>query len=184
MIIAKQKKKENIAEYVLYMWQIEDMLRALDIDKDKVGKNLISKYETDTKQKQEIRNWYEGLIQQMKDEKIQNAGHLQFLINQVNDLYEFHLYLMQNESETTYQQVFNLALPNLAAFREKSKNKDDNDVELTFNALYSLLLLRLQNKEVTSDTEKAMTSFSNYLGLLSKKYQAFHAGEEDFNSPI
>ncbi|WP_418218441.1 DUF4924 family protein, partial [Barnesiella intestinihominis] len=24
MIIASQKKKENIAEYLLYMWQIED----------------------------------------------------------------------------------------------------------------------------------------------------------------
>ncbi|MGC9331358.1 MAG: DUF4924 family protein [Bacteroidales bacterium] len=178
MIIAKQKKRENIAEYVLYMWQIEDMLRALNFDMAMIEENLVSKYETNAEETKEIRQWYKGLIQQMKDENIQNVGHLQFLINQVNDIYEFHLYLMQNESETTYQQVFNLALPNLAAFREKSKNKDDNDVEVAFNALYSLLLLRLQNKEVTSDTEKAMTSFSNFLGLLSKKYQAFHAGEE------
>ena len=28
MIIARQKKQENIAEYLLYMWQIEDIIRA------------------------------------------------------------------------------------------------------------------------------------------------------------
>ena len=28
MIVARQKKKENIAEYLLYMWQIEDIIRA------------------------------------------------------------------------------------------------------------------------------------------------------------
>ena len=38
MYIASQKRKENIAEYLLYMWQIEDMIRAngLDIDRIKV----------------------------------------------------------------------------------------------------------------------------------------------------
>lgn len=28
MITASQKRKENIAEYLLYMWQIEDLIRA------------------------------------------------------------------------------------------------------------------------------------------------------------
>ena len=34
MIIASQKKKENIAEYLLYMWQIEDIIRAYGLDID------------------------------------------------------------------------------------------------------------------------------------------------------
>ena len=34
MLIAKQKRQENIAEYVLYMWQLEDMLRACNFDVD------------------------------------------------------------------------------------------------------------------------------------------------------
>ena len=32
MIVAEQKRKENVAEYILYMWQIEDTIRALDFD--------------------------------------------------------------------------------------------------------------------------------------------------------
>ena len=29
MYIAQSKRKENIAEYILYLWQLEDLLRAL-----------------------------------------------------------------------------------------------------------------------------------------------------------
>ena len=36
MIIASQKKKENIAEYLLYMWQIEDIIRAYGLDIDQI----------------------------------------------------------------------------------------------------------------------------------------------------
>ena len=32
MIIAQQKLKENIAEYILYMYQIEDVVRAYHFD--------------------------------------------------------------------------------------------------------------------------------------------------------
>ena len=28
MDIAKSKRRENIAEYILYLWQLEDLLRA------------------------------------------------------------------------------------------------------------------------------------------------------------
>lgn len=38
MFTATQRKKENIAEYLLYMWQIEDLIRANDLDMDKIEK--------------------------------------------------------------------------------------------------------------------------------------------------
>jgi hypothetical protein len=180
MIIAKQKKKENLAEYILYMWQLEDLLRALKFDADLIEKQLVSQYDVSEDEKSTIRNWYLGLISQMKDEGIVETGHLQSVTNQINDMNEHHLYLMQAEDEDTYQQVFEMARPNLIAFREKAKDTESNDVQLAFNALYSLLMLRLQNKKVSKDTEQAMTSFSNFLGLLAKKYKDFHTGEEEF----
>jgi hypothetical protein len=36
MITASQKRKENIAEYLLYMWQIEDIIRANGLDLAKI----------------------------------------------------------------------------------------------------------------------------------------------------
>ena len=44
MIIASQKKKENIAEYLLYMWQIEDIIRAYGLDIDQIQKHIINSY--------------------------------------------------------------------------------------------------------------------------------------------
>ena len=45
MYIASQKRKENIAEYLLYMWQIEDLIRANGLDLDKIKSNVIDKYQ-------------------------------------------------------------------------------------------------------------------------------------------
>lgn len=46
MFTASQKRKENIAEYLLYMWQIEDLIRANDLDMDKIKANVIDRYTT------------------------------------------------------------------------------------------------------------------------------------------
>ena len=32
MIIAQQKRHENMAEYLLYLWQVEDIIRACKLD--------------------------------------------------------------------------------------------------------------------------------------------------------
>ncbi|MEA1873362.1 MAG: DUF4924 family protein [Bacteroidota bacterium] len=182
MIIAKQKKQENLAEYVLYMWQIEDMIRACQFEIEIIKDKLIAGFDISENQKQEMFFWYEGLIQQMHDEKIKEKGHLQFLINQVNDLQEFHLYLLNDESETTYHEFASIAAPNIELFRKKSKEESANDTQVCLTALYSLLILRLQKRKITKDTEQAMSSFSNLLGLLSKKYIEFHKGEAELNN--
>ena len=44
MIIAKRKRKENIAEYLLYMWQVEDLIRANKFDMDSIRRTVIAHY--------------------------------------------------------------------------------------------------------------------------------------------
>ena len=70
MIIAKAKKKENIAEFILYMWQIEHLIRVLNFDIDKIYQNIILKFEQPDSVKKEMNDWYLGLIAMMKDENI------------------------------------------------------------------------------------------------------------------
>ena len=52
MLIAQQKRKENIAEYLLYLWQVEDLLRACHLDIDTVDKVVISRYDVDSNTRQ------------------------------------------------------------------------------------------------------------------------------------
>ena len=44
MNIAKQLRNKNIAEYLLYMWQTEDILRANHCDIDQLRKNVIAQF--------------------------------------------------------------------------------------------------------------------------------------------
>ena len=56
MLVAQQKRKENIAEYILYLYQIEDLIRAFHLDISKIEIKLVSQYQVDEKTKQEIFN--------------------------------------------------------------------------------------------------------------------------------
>ena len=56
MITASIKKKENIAEYLLYMWQIEDLIRANKLDIDKIQTSIIDQYKDLSETQRNIRN--------------------------------------------------------------------------------------------------------------------------------
>ena len=57
MIIAREKKKENIIEYLLYMFQIENALRALGLDEERIMRDLVAQYEQPAEVMAEIRDW-------------------------------------------------------------------------------------------------------------------------------
>ncbi len=172
MIIAKQKKEENIVEYLLYMWQIEDILRAYNLDIEKLDEVIVSQYQQDENTKKEIREWYDNLIQMMKLEHIEESGHLQININLVNDLNDLHIELLQNPQEIQYNALFFKTLPFLVEFRNKLKaGEETNDIQLSLHSLYAILLLKLQKKEISKDTEVAVKQISSFLAVLSQKYK-------------
>ena len=41
---SKQLKEKNIAEYLIYMWQIEDLIRANGCDMEKIKSPIIAPY--------------------------------------------------------------------------------------------------------------------------------------------
>ena len=81
MIIAQQKRQENIAEYLLYMWQVEDLLRACHLDIDMVEKTIIARYDVDENTRHEIKEWYESLIKMMELEGVRERGHIRVCHN-------------------------------------------------------------------------------------------------------
>lgn len=44
MLIAQKRRKENIVEYLLYMWQIEDLIRANQFDINLIDERVIAQY--------------------------------------------------------------------------------------------------------------------------------------------
>ena len=178
MIIARQKKKENIAEYLLYMWQIEDLIRAYNLDLDKIQENIIDKFEQPDEVKQEIREWYESLIDMMRREDKQQSGHLQLNENIVIDLTDLHLRLIKSDKEPFYVSTYYKTLPYIVELRAKAGEDKKGEIETCFSALYGILILRLKGQALTEETMKAIKQISTFLGMLNDHY--FKAKEEEF----
>ena len=90
MYIAKKIKEKSIAEYLLYMWQMEDLIRAYGCSLPRIRKEYIDKFDYTPEQKDEETDWFGNLIRMMNEEGCREKGHLQ--INQViiGDLFDLH----------------------------------------------------------------------------------------------
>ncbi len=70
MFVSRQLKEKNIAEYLIYMWQIEDLIRANGCDMEKIKSTIIAPYPLTEEQKAELTQWYMDLIEMMRHEGI------------------------------------------------------------------------------------------------------------------
>ena len=70
MYIAAQLKEKNIAEYLIYMWQVEDLIRAHQGN----AEQLAARYAEE--QRQAVHEWYENLCNMMRTEGVMQQGHL------------------------------------------------------------------------------------------------------------
>jgi len=168
MLIAKEKRKNNIIEYLLYMYQVEDTIRACKFDINVIEDRIINQFKVSEKVRTEIRNWYADLIVMMVQQKINKNGHLQFLADLIDDLYKLHLKIIQDHIDSVYIETYKIALPNILAFEKKLNKNYRNEVDICVTGLYALLLLRLQKKVISGETLEAMQTFSNMLSILSK----------------
>lgn len=172
MLVAQEKKKNNIAEYILYMWQIEDLIRATGFDLERIDKEIISKYQTNELVRNEIREWYKGLVESMVRERITKAGHLAFVNQHIEELTYLHRNMLANKDEADYILAYGDAKPNIDSLKEKGNLGVIGDIELCLNGLYGLLLLRLAKRKVSEETEEAMQTFSALLAMLTVKYHS------------
>jgi len=171
MIIASQKRKENIAEYLLYMWQIEDLLRANNLDIDLIRRNVIDRYELTDAQRRDMTGWYESLIDMMRREGVAAHGHLQLNKNTVIQLVDLHIALLRDPRFAQYTASFYKTLPYIVELRQKSGDAPAGEIETCFNALYGTLLLRLQGKQLSPDTQEAITQISQFIALLAHYFR-------------
>lgn len=176
MIIASQKRKENIAEYLLYMWQIEDIIRANGLDINKIIANVIDRYDLSKEQRKSMIEWYESLIDMMRREDVVTSGHLQINKNVLGQLVALHQQILKDPRFADYHELFYRTLPYIVELRGKAGDTPAGEIETCFNALYGMLLLKLQKKEITPQTSEAISQISRFISLLARD---FHLDEED-----
>jgi len=135
MFVAQELRKNNIAEYLLYMWQVEDTIRAFGCSLSRIRKEYIDRFNYTDEQKEEEADWFGNLIRMMNQEGCR-------------------------------EQV----LPFIVELRNRGADKDENEVETCFNSLYGVMMLRLQKKEITPNTQAAVKEITTFIGMLNDYY--------------
>ena len=128
MFIAKELRKKSIAEYLLYMWQMEDVIRAMGCSLPLIRNAIV-----------------------------------------VRDMVDLHNRLLQSNKFPVYNAEYYKVLPFVVELRNKG-DKDISEIETCLDALYGIMMLRMQQKEISPDTEHAIKEITTFIGLLSDYY--------------
>ena len=180
MYIAEQLKKRNISEYLLYMWQVEDTVRAYGLDAERMAKEYIPQFGLDEEKSEALKAWYESLVQMMREEGVTEQGHLQVNKNILLLLTDLHQQLLKSSKHPLYAAAYYKALPFIVELRRKQEAAEKGELENCFDALYGLMLLRAQKKDISPETATAMGHIASFIGLLSDYYKKDKAGEVEF----
>lgn len=176
MYISQSLKAKSISLFLLYMWQVEDLIRAHQHDLEKIKQHVIAAYQVGEEQEKALLQWYSDLIEMMRVEGVMESGHLQINKNIIILLNDLHQELLQSTKFPYYSAAYYKALPYIVELRAK-KNTSASEIETCFEAMYGVYLLKLQKKEVSPETQKAIADIEVFLGTLSDYYEKNRVGE-------
>ena len=141
MFIANELRKKSIAEYLLYMWQVEDTIRAFGCQLGRIRREYIAHFDYSDEQKDEETDWFGNLIRMMNEEGKRESGHLQINMVTLQLLEELHQQLLSSSKYPFYTSEYYKVLPFIVELRNKGANKDEHEIETCLNSLYGVMML-------------------------------------------
>ena len=144
-----KSKKDNIAEYILYLWQMEDYLRAFP-------------------QNAEATPELHDLNEMMHREGIVDGGHLALANNALGELEDLHSQILNEDA--MYRAAIIRLQPSLNLLKAKTDRPTMSDIEACLVLLYQIMMLRLQKKEITPETASVQQQATQVLTFLSRTY--------------
>ena len=170
MYIAQELRKKNIAEYILYMWQVEDTIRAFGCQLSRIRREYIEQFDYTDEQKEEETDWFGNLIRMMNEEGCRERGHLQINKTTLMMPEALHRQLIDSTKFPFYTSEYYKVLPYIVELRNRGANKKENEIETCFNSLYGVMMLKLQKKDISPDTAHAVKEITTLIGMLNDYY--------------
>lgn len=168
--VAEKKKKKNIGEYIIYMYQMEDLIRSYNFNLDEIRQYVISHYPLTEEEKSEMASWMESLIEQMMAEGIQAKGHLEEVQKEVDVLAQIHWDLLKSDGE--YFKIYNQVKPHILDFISSAEGQDlGHEIQICLNGIYGLLLCRLTGQKIPEDLLKSAEAFGSVLSYVCLVYK-------------
>ncbi|MFN8700060.1 MAG: DUF4924 family protein [Flavobacteriales bacterium] len=180
MSLAEQKFRQNVAEYILFMWQMEDLVRAVYFDPESLDE-FIRSYTPSPEAFETEKKWFRDLVRKMRTERVEQRGHIGEVHELIFELNYLHNTLTNVIKDKVYLDLYKVAQPHIREYIARTDGKSLNDVEACLTALYGLLVLRLKREPVSKETEEAMSAFSNLMARLAHHYRILRQGETNMN---
>lgn len=144
-----KNKKENIAEYILYLWQLEDYLRAFPEAAE--GNEELS-----------------DILRMMHADDVMDGGHIQLAQIALKELELLSDDIMTQEA--TYRAAIIRITPALNMLKARTDRPTMTNIEACLVLLYQIMLLRLQKREISAETQEVQQQATGILQYLSKTY--------------
>ena len=175
MDIAQSKRRENIAEYILYLWQIEDLLRALEFNEQAIDRVLVAPRGFAEGKAMLYRSWYVEMGNLLRSENKIESGHLDHTLHLVADMQDLANRLMKLGVGADFRKAMGELTPMLPELRAKMEGKEIGDIELCFRALYASMLYRMKG-ERSELTDNIIKVISPVISELARVYKGVEEG--------
>jgi hypothetical protein len=176
----ESKKVENVAEYILYLFQIEDLVRSLNLDMERIKSQVLEPAIRDEFQLQEQISWYQNMVREMKVKGIEKEGHIDEVQEILVELTYLHNSLLTVMNDEKYKTLCGNAQEALVEFKQKSTMGQRQDVEVLMHAMFMKLQLKMRQKEISAETEEAFDLMRIQLAYLAREYQRMKSGDWDY----
>lgn len=170
MEIARKLRTQNITAYIIYMFQVEDVIRAYGLDAERIGEEYLPRFGFSAQELEAEKEWYGNLSRMMQEEGVREKGHVQVVRNTILLMADRHAELLQDPKQPFYSAAYYKALPYIVELRARSQAQDKNEIENCLDALYGTTVLKMQGRELTEETKKALQPITNLLEALNQKY--------------
>lgn len=170
MSIAVEKKATHVVEYLLYVWQMEDLVRAAEFDAFAIRGMFNGQEGSDLE-------WLLNLAREMKEQSLEKSGHVGHAMESLTELALLHDLLTGPMEDAQYVKSFELAEPLLRELQDrKSGTEFRHIVEQMMTALYGWLILRMRKETVSVETESAMVAIRNMANALARGHIRVYEG--------
>ncbi|MDN3688212.1 DUF4924 family protein [Cyclobacterium jeungdonense] len=173
--IAEKKKKEHLVEYILYLYRMEDLIRAYQFNMEDLEQYVLAHKNVSQHDRVESKAWLADLAESMKHAGVEEKGHLPEVQALVDRLAKFHWKLLKTDPD--YLALHRKAQPHLLTLLSDLNDENPgHEIQIFIHTLYGLLLSKLNGKKAPESIEDAAARFGEVLSYLDARFRTSKPG--------
>ncbi len=168
MTLSEKKKKEHIVEYILFLWQIEDLIRASSFTPEILERWAEETAEREGTNPEEEEDWIVSIAKEMRSQGKEESGHVSTVNEPVIELAHLHEMLLGPLEDLRYKDAFEASNTMLQDLAAKQKEDVNHPVEQLLIGLYGWMLLRMRKQAISPESESGFVALRNWANELAK----------------